>query len=93
MTWRMIEQMVEQMLIQEAAAFSLEDSDIGNVTYASMDIKLHDKTPVQLNYHSVPKPLYTELKAHIEDLLKRGWIVSSTSPYSFPVMPVRKKES
>ena len=85
--------MVEQMLIQEAAAFSLEDSDIGNVTYTSMDIKLHDKTPAQLNYHSVPKPLYTELKAHIEDLLKRGWIVSSTSPYSFPVMPVRKKES
>ena len=72
LTWRMIEQMVEQMLIQEAAAFSLEDSDIGNVTYTSMDIKLHDKTPVQLNYHSVPKPLYTELKANIEDLLKRG---------------------
>ena len=64
--------MVEQMLIREAAAFFVEDSDIGNVTSTSMDIKLHDNTPVQLTYHSVPKPLHVELKAHIEDLLNRG---------------------
>ena len=64
--------MVEQMLIQKAAAFSAEDSDIGNVTSTCMDIELHDNTPVQLNYHFVPKPLYAELKAYVEDLLSRG---------------------
>ena len=42
--------MIEQMFIQEAAAFSVEDSNIGNVTSASMDIKLHDHTPVQLTF-------------------------------------------
>ena len=57
-----------------------------------MDIKLHDNTPVQLNYHSVPKPLYAELKAHIEDLLNRGWIVNSTSPYSSPIVSITKKD-
>ena len=57
-----------------------------------MDIKFHDNTPVQLNYHSIPKPLYAELKAHIEDLLNRGWIINSTFPYSFPVVSVRKKD-
>ena len=85
-------QMVELMLIQEAAAFSVEDSDIGNVTSTSMDIKLHDNTPIQLKYHSAPKPLYAELKAHIEDLLNRGWIVNSTSPFSSPIVSVRKKD-
>ena len=40
-------QMVKQMLIQEAAAFTVEDSDIGNVTSTRMYIKLHDNTPVQ----------------------------------------------
>ena len=65
-------QMVEQIIIQVAAAFSVEDSDIGNVTSTCMDIKLHDNTPVQLNYHSVPKPLYAELKEHIEHLLKKA---------------------
>ena len=64
-------QIGEQMLIQEAAAFSVGDSDIGNATSTSMAIKLNDNTPVQLNNHSVPKPLYIELKAHIEDLLNR----------------------
>ena len=85
-------QMVEQIIIQVAATFSVEDSDIGNVTSTCMDIKLHDNTPVQLNYHSVPKPLYAELKAHIEYLLSIGWIVNSTSPYSSPVVSVRKKD-
>ena len=50
-------QMVDQMFIQEAAAFSVKDSDIGNVTCTSTDIKVHDSTPVQLNYRSVPKPV------------------------------------
>ena len=85
-------QMVEQMLIQEAAAFSVEDSDIGNITSTSMDNKLHDNTPVQLNYHCVTKPLHAELKAHIKDLLSKSWIVNSTSPYSLLVVPVRQKD-
>ena len=85
-------QMVEQMFIQEAAAFSVEDSDIGNVTSTSMDIKLYNNKPVQLNYHSLPKPLDGELKAHIEDLLNRGWNGNSTSPYLSPVVSVRKKD-
>ena len=85
-------QVVEQMSIQEVAAFSVSNSDIGNVISTSMDIKLHNNTPVQLNYHSVPKPLYAELKTHIENLLSRGWIVNSASSYSSPVVSFRKKD-
>ena len=82
--------MVEQILIQETAVFSVEDSNIGNVTSTCMDIKLYDNTPVQLN-HSVPKSLYAEMKTHIEDLLNRGWIVNSVSPYSSSVVSVRRR--
>lgn len=64
--------MVEQMFIQETAAFSIEDSDIGDVTSTSVSMKLHDKTPIKSNYLSAPKPLYAELKTRIEDLLNRG---------------------
>ena len=81
----------EEMLIQEAAAFSVEDSDIANVTSTSIAIKLHN-TGVQLKYHSVSKPLYAELKAHIVDLLNRDWIVHSASPYLSPVVSVRQKD-
>ena len=41
-------QMVDEMFIQEAAALSVEKSDIGNVTSTSIDIKLHDNTPVHI---------------------------------------------
>ena len=64
--------MVEQLFIQETAAFSIEDSDIGDVTSTSVSMKLNDKTPIKSNYHSAPKPLYAELKTRIEDLLNRG---------------------
>ena len=46
-----------------------------------MEIKLSDKTLFQLNYQSVPRPLYAELKAHIEGLFGKGWIDLSTSSY------------
>ena len=42
--------MIEQMFIKEAAAFSVEDSSIGNVTSTSMNIKLHENTPVHLPF-------------------------------------------
>ena len=54
-------QMAEQMLIQEAAAFSVGDSNVGNVTSTCMDIKLYDNTP-----------FYAEFKAQIGDLNKQG---------------------
>ena len=35
-------QMVEQMIMQEAASFSVKDLGIGKVTSTSMDIKLYE---------------------------------------------------
>ena len=57
-----------------------------------MDIKLKDRTPVQKNYVAVPRPLYPEVKAYIEDLLNKNFIRRSTSSYSSPVVCVRKKD-
>ncbi len=52
---------------------------------------MKDQTPVQKTYNSIPRPLYPEVKQHIEDLLNRGWVTKSKSPYSSPVVCVRKK--
>ena len=44
------------------------DDDVGeNRTYPT-EINLKDNNPVQLNYNSVPRNLYNELKMYIEDL-------------------------
>ena len=72
--------------------FSVDDDDIGDVRSHPMKINLKDDHPVQLNYTSVPKHLYNELKMYIEHLLNKQWIVDSSSLYLSPVVAVRKKD-
>ena len=57
-----------------------------------LDLDLEDQTPVQKKYVAVPKPLYPEVKAHLEDLLNRNFIKKSSSSYCSPVVCVRKKD-
>ena len=80
------------MLSEEANSFAAGDDDIGCIKDLKMDIKLMDPTPVQKNYMAVPRPLYPEVKSHIEDLLNRQFIRRSSSSHSSPVVCVRKKD-
>ena len=84
---------VMKMLSEEEESFSRGDSDIGCAQDLQMEVKLHDQTPIQHTYRSIPRHLYEEVKAYIEDLLNRGFITQSSSPYSPSVVCVRKKEN
>ena len=55
-------------------------------------MSLTDNIPVQKNYAAVPRPLYPDIKAYIEDLLNKTFICKSDSPYSSLVVCVRKKD-
>ena len=82
---------VTRLLKEESASFAKDDQDGGCIPDLELKIELTDKTPVQKSYVSVPRPLYPEVKAYIKDLLNRGWIKKSTSPYSSPVFCMQKK--
>ena len=84
--------LAKNMLLAERESFSINDDDIGCAKGLQMKINLHDTTPVQKQYTSMPRPLYPEVKQHIEDLLNKGWIKRSFSNYSSPVVCVRKKD-
>ena len=84
---------VVKMLSEEEESFSKGDSDIGCAQDLQMELKLHDPAPVQHTYRSIPRHLYEEVKAYIEDLLNRGFITQSSSPYSSSVVCVRKKDN
>lgn len=84
--------LAQDMLTNEAESFSKNDDDIGCITGLQMNLDLKDTTPVQKNYVAVPKPLYPEVKAYIEDLLNRNFVRKSSSSYSSPVVCVRKKD-
>ena len=82
-----------KLLCEEQTSFSRNDDDIGIVPDLKLTINLTDNIPVQKNYVAVPRPLYPEVKDYIEDLLnKKHFICKSTSPYSSPVVCVRKKD-
>lgn len=83
---------VKQMLYEESGAFARDEGDIGCIPSLKLEINLKDNIPVQHAYASVPKPLYKEVKDYIQDLLAKGWIIKSKSPYAAPVVCVRKKD-
>ena len=79
------------MLLEEIESFSSGEDDIGSIEELKLKLNMRDTTPVQKTYNAIPRPLYPEVKQYIEDLLNRGWITKSKSPYSSPVVCVRKK--
>ena len=83
---------VMTMLKEESSSFAKDASDIGVVSGLEMEISLEDNRPVQKNYIAVPRPLYGEVKAYIEDLLNKQFIRPSKSAWSSPVVCVRKKD-
>lgn len=86
------QQQVKQMLREECYVFAKDEWDTGCIKDLELDIQLKDNVPVQRTYNAIPKHLYQEVKAHIQDLLNRGWIQKSCSLYSSPVVCVRKKD-
>ena len=85
-------QIVRQLLRDECDAFSKNDDDIGCAPELQLNIELMDKTPVKTSYRSIPPPLYREVKDYLVDLMNKGFIQRSSSPYSSPMVCVRKKD-
>jgi hypothetical protein len=84
--------LASKLLVEQADAFAEDDDHVGHIPNLQMNIRLNDTKPVQKNYVAVPRPLYPEVKAYIEDFLNRNFIRKSNSPYSSPVVCVRKKD-
>ena len=80
-----------KLLREECHSFAKSKEEICCVKELELEINLSDERPVQKNYTAVPKPLYGEVRHYVEDLLNRGWIKHSKSPYSSPVVCVCKR--
>ena len=82
----------QQAVVEENAAFARDANDIGSAEDLQMKINLTDTVPVQRTNTSIPKPLYKEVREHIEDILAKGWIRKSKSAYSSPLVSIPKKD-
>ena len=83
---------IEELLYEECDVFARTDTDIGDIPDLQMDIHLTDEIPVNQAYRHLPRKLYDDVKNYLNDLIVNGWIQESSSPYSSPIVCVRKKD-
>ena len=87
------QKLIEKTLKDCEEVFSKNKNDIGFIPDFKMPINLTDNVPVSEPYRKIPRMLYDEVKSHINNLLANGWIRQSSSPYSSPMVCVRKRDS
>ena len=80
------------LLVSYSDIFSKDELDLGTTNLTKHDIKLTDYTPFKAKYRRIPPHLYEEVRAHLKEMIDLGAIKKSQSPWSSPIVLVRKKD-
>nr|XP_054753638.1 uncharacterized protein LOC129259368 [Lytechinus pictus] len=83
---------IANLLSNHKSTFAESDMDLGNCTALPHQIRTSEGPPIRLPYRRIPPNHIPELKALLQEMLDKGIIQQSTSPYASPVVPVRKKD-
>lgn len=86
------EQEGKDLLEKYRTVFSQDEGDLGCATLVQHEITLLDDAPVKQRYRRLPPSQYEQVKVHIQELLDRGIVRPSCSPYSSPIVVVQKKD-
>jgi len=79
------------LLEENEDVFAWSDEDLGCTDLLKHRITLKSDIPVAQPYRRIPPSQLQEVRAHLDDLMKSDIIRPSTSPYSSPIVVVRKK--
>ena len=82
---------VRNLLLRFPAAIPSDDLDMGRVPGEQHRIPLTVPNPISEPHRPIPPRDFQEVREHINTLLERGAIQPSRSPWSAPVVVVRKK--
>ena len=83
---------VLNMMRTRTAAFSRGDDDVGCAGVTQHCIELYDDTPIRQKPRRFPEPITCELERQCEELVALDILDYSKSPWSSPIVPVRKKD-
>ena len=81
----------KDMLKRNASIFSKHDLDMGKTNLVKHNIVLTDPIPFKEKYRTIPPQLFSEVKAHLQEMLDLGAIRHSNSPWASAIVLVRKK--
>ncbi|KAK2879333.1 hypothetical protein Q8A73_005096 [Channa argus] len=82
---------ITQRLNAYSDVFSHHDLDFGHATKTKHSIKLKDETPFKHRPRPIHPQDYDAVRRHLQTLLDAGIIRESESPFSSPIVIVRKK--
>lgn len=82
---------LKNLLSQYSDIFALCDEELGETDIVNHGIDTGSSPPVQSTPRRLPYALRKELEQEMDTLLRTGCIEPSTSPYSSPLVLVRKK--
>lgn len=80
------------MMQQFKSVFSSGESDIGHASVTNHKIRLTDQTPIYQRPRRFPRPINDEIERQCQELNALDIIEPSMSPWSSPIVPVRKKD-
>ena len=83
---------VSDMLSKHGNVFSFHENDIGLAGVTKHRIHLNDETPIYQRPRRFPKPLNDEIEKQCAELTAADIIEPSSSAWSSPIVPVRKKD-
>lgn len=85
-------QRVRQMLLSLREVLSRGDDDVGQAYVTKHHIDLHDYTPVRQKVRRFAEPVEQAIEDQCKELLALDIIEPSFSPWSAPIVPIRKKD-
>ena len=85
-------EMLKELFEEYSDIFSQNDLDIGHFSGVQHYIELEDERPFKQRYRRIPPHMFEEVADHLRQLAAGGIIRPSKSPFSSPVVCVRKKD-
>ena len=83
---------VETSLVEFAAVFTHSADDLGRTSIVSREINTSRTRPILQHRRCLPLSQWVDAEEEIGNMLQRGVIAPSSSPWAFPIVLVRKKD-
>ena len=87
-----LQERAKDMLKRNASIFRKLDLDMGKTNLVTHSIVLTDIIPFKEKYRTIPPQMFSEVKAHLKEMLDLGVIRHSSSPWASAIVLVRKKD-
>uniref|UniRef100_A0A669D8G6 ribonuclease H n=1 Tax=Oreochromis niloticus TaxID=8128 RepID=A0A669D8G6_ORENI len=80
------------LLLKWEKVFSKDDEDFGRTDLVHHCIPTGDAAPIRERYRPLPPAMYKEMRSLLADMMEKGVIRESCSPWAAPIVLVRKKD-